>query len=319
MNPNFKFEVAQRIACKASIQIEGLTGSGKTGLALVLAHGLTGSKWEDVFHIDTENKSANLFVDIPANIGGKFGKFNVGQLTADVGYKPTNYLAFREAALSAGAKVVIKDSISHAWMYKGGILDLVTQAKARDSRYAKDSYAAWSDPEVMREKNELLQLLRDHRCHVITTVRVKEKMEYVPDENGKNRLRSLGEQQIQQAELKYEPDLVLHMVSPGSANEHPVAEVVKSRYAMLKKGAEYEFTPSLIKQIKDYLEEGVSPEELLEQQQVEYVAGVKEFLDNKASAVPIWQVIKQDNGFAETPLEEIPLEELKKMFLQLTT
>ena len=36
MNPNFKFEVARRIQLKASIMIEGLTGTGKTGLAPIV-------------------------------------------------------------------------------------------------------------------------------------------------------------------------------------------------------------------------------------------------------------------------------------------
>ena len=68
-----KFELAERIACKASIMIEGLAGSGKSGLALMLAYALAGGFkpenqtpekqkeiWKTVFAIDTENKSLNL-------------------------------------------------------------------------------------------------------------------------------------------------------------------------------------------------------------------------------------------------------------------
>lgn len=43
----------------------------------------------------------------------------------------SNYLAFRESAIDAGAEVVIEDSITHAWMYKGGVLDLLADAKKR--------------------------------------------------------------------------------------------------------------------------------------------------------------------------------------------
>ena len=136
-NPMFKFEDAQRMQCKASIMIEGLPGKGKTGLALLIGYYLSGQDWKKVFHIDTENKSANLFVDIPASDGQKFGHFKVGQLTSDIGFKPTNFIAFREAAIAAGAEVVIKDSISHAWQYKGGVLDILNDAKAKDSRYSR--------------------------------------------------------------------------------------------------------------------------------------------------------------------------------------
>ena len=68
-SPMFKFEEAQRVQCKASIMIEGLPGKGKTGLALLIGYYLSGQDWSKVFHIDTENKSANLFVDIPASDG----------------------------------------------------------------------------------------------------------------------------------------------------------------------------------------------------------------------------------------------------------
>ena len=59
-SPLFKFEEAQRTQCKASIMIEGLPGKGKTGLALLIGYYLGGEDWKSVFHIDTENKSANL-------------------------------------------------------------------------------------------------------------------------------------------------------------------------------------------------------------------------------------------------------------------
>lgn len=321
-SPMFKFEEAQRMQCKASIMIEGLPGKGKTGLALLIGYYLSGQDWSKVFHIDTENKSANLFVDIPASDGQKFGHFKVGQLTSDIGFKPTNFLAFREAAISAGAEVVIKDSISHAWQYKGGVLDILNDAKAKDSRYAKDSYAAWGDPEVVKEKNELLNLIRDHRTHVITTVRVKEKMEYVPGEDGKMKLQSLGEQQIQQADLKYEPDLVLQMQSPGSNKgsvvRHPVALCTKSRYAIFEEGQEYEFTPELLKQLKDYLEEGVDPETLLAQQKEEYIKAVTDYLKAHSAAKTVWNELKKQEGYDSVKLNDLPLDVIKRLYVKIT-
>lgn len=321
-SPMFKFEEAQRVQCKASIMIEGLPGKGKTGLALLIGYYLSGQDWSKVFHIDTENKSANLFVDIPASDGQKFGHFKVGQLTSDIGFKPSNFLAFREAAINAGANVVIEDSISHAWQYKGGVLDLLNDAKAKDSRYAKDSYAAWGDPTVVKEKNELLNLIRDHRTHVITTVRVKEKMEYIMGDDGKMKLQSLGEQQIQQADLKYEPDLVLQMQSPGSNKssniKHPVALCTKSRYAIFEEGQEYEFTPELLKQLKDYLEEGVDPETLLVQQKEEYINAVTEYLKTHSAAKVVWNELKKQEGYPETKLKDLPLDVIKRLYVKVT-
>lgn len=311
-NPIFSFEEAKRVACKASILIEGLSGRGKSGLALLLAKGLT-KDWTKVFAIDTENKSLNLFTDLPASSGEKFEKFNIGQLTKDIGFKPSNYLAFREAAIRAGAEAVVEDSISHAWQYQGGVLDIVTKKQAT----TKNQYAAWGDDEVVKEKNELLSLIRDDRVHVISTVRVKEKHEII---DGKP--VSLGEQQIQQADLKYEPDLVLHMIRPGrkttSMVEHPKALVIKSRYAIFEVNQEYEFTPELIEQLRQYLDEGEDPAVLLEKQRQEYTTAIKNYLDEHPNGIPVWKVLKENAGYKDTKLDDIPLDVAKALYIELT-
>lgn len=322
-NPTFSFEDATRTACKASIMIEGLPGRGKTGLALMIGYILSDEDWSKVFHVDTENNSANLFVDIDSSMGNKFGKFKVANFTEELGFKPSNYIAYRNAAINAGAKTVIFDSISHAWNYKGGVLDLVSQAKASNARYAKDSYAAWGDENIVKEKNELLELIRNNKVHMITTVRVKEKMEYELGPDGKNKLVSLGEQQIQQADLKYEPDLVLQMQKAGSNKngviKHPVALCTKSRYAIFTEGETYEFTPELIKQLKEYLEEGVDPEVLLQKQKDEYLAALKQYFKEKPAAKEIWEIMKKDAGLGDVLTKDIPLSELKKLFVKITS
>lgn len=323
VNPLFQFQEATREQSKASILIEGLSGKGKSGLALILGYYLAGEDWTKVFDIDTENNSVNLFAGIDSSAGVPFGKFQHGNFTPDMKYKPSNYELFKEAALKAGAEVVINDSISHAWSYEGGILDRISELKKSNKRYEKDSYAVWGDDEVMAEKQKLFQLFRDSRCHMIATVRVKEKMEYQFNESkGKNEMISLGEQEIMQADVKYEPDLVLHMVEPGyavgSATVHPKARVVKSRYVILKEGETYEFTPSLCRDIVAYLNEGTSPQEILEKQRLEYVSGIKDYLDSHQSKVNIWRVIKDDAGYGDTKLEELPLDILKKLFITLT-
>lgn len=321
-NPLFQFEDAKREKCKASIMIQGLSGRGKSGLALLIAYHLSNKRWDKVFDIDTENGSIKLFSDIPSSEGMNFTGFKIGNFTKDLGYSPSNYLAFRESAIDAGAEVVIEDSITHAWMYKGGVLDLLADAKKKDSRYAKDSYAAWGEETVAQEKLKLFDLLRDHRVHVITTVRVKERLEYDADESGKKKLISLGETQIMQADTKFEPDLVLEMVRPGSAIGGklipPRARVIKSRYAIFSMDEEYDFTPEILEQLRQYLEEGTSPEELLEKQRLSYIEGMKEYLDAHPNAVAIWQVLKKDAGYEKTALDDIPLDSLKRLFVQLT-
>lgn len=316
-NVQFTFSEVTREKAKAAIQIQGLSGRGKTGLALLIAYALTGD-WTKVFAVDTENKSMSLYQGLKDPSGTTYEKFKVGQLTPDIGYKPSNYLAFRDAAIEQGAEAVVFDSVSHAWQYKGGVLDLVSQAKSKSARYQKDQYAAWGDEEVVKEKNELLELIRSDKVHMITTVRVKEKMEYDKDESGKTVLVSLGEQQIQQADLKYEPDLVLEMVSPGSDTAYPCARVLKTRYAFLKLNETYTFDASLLMQLKQYLDEGVDPEVLLEKQRTEYINAIKDILDNKPNLKAIWDVMKTDAGFKGTKLADLPLDMVKQSYIKLT-
>jgi hypothetical protein len=321
---SFKPQVrkAQRQACKASIMIEGLPGEGKSGAALLIAYYLVGENWEKVGHVDTENKSADLFVNIPCSNGQTFGEFLVCPLDKIVGFSPSNFLAAKEALIEAGAEAVIKDSISHAWQYDGGVLDLVNKAKSKNPHYAKDKYAAWGDEDVVREKLNLIALIRDPRAHIITTVRVKEKMEYDKDEEGKTIIKSLGEQQIQQADLKYEPDLVLHMITPGYRDDtkivHPKARVTKSRYAIFKKDVEYELTPDLLRQLRAYLEDGADPAEILEQQRQDYISAVNDYLTTNKSAIAIWKVMKEDAGFKDVKLADMPLDVIKQLFVNLT-
>lgn len=324
------YEQLSREACKASIMIEGLTGKGKSGLALMLGFGLAGGfkpganadeAWKKIYTTDTENRSLNLFVDIPASFGGKYGRPFGTQLSSEDGYQPSNYLALREAAIKRGAEVWIGDSVTHMWTAKGGILDIVNDIKLRNAKM--DNYRVWGDRQVSAEKQNLIDVIRDSRCHVITTVRVKEKFEMQYNEAKKmNDVVSLGEQQIQQEGLKYEPDLVLHMVSPGANKngdiKHPVAKVIKSRYAILSEGDEYEFTPELCEQLRSYLSEGVDPDTLLAQQHSDYVNAITEFLNNNEAARGIWTIIKADAGFADTKLADIPLAKLKMLYTQIT-
>ena len=316
------FEDAQRVQCKASIEFEGLSGTGKSGAAMLTAAILAGYDWKKIYACDTENRSLRLLVGTPCSDGNKYGSFKVSELTPEIGYAPSNYLAIREAAIQAGATVFVQDSISHAWQYKGGVLDRVSEAKASGNKlYARDSYAAWGDPEVVAEKNKLLEMIRDERVHVISTVRVKEKMEYTRDAEGKTKLESLGEQQIQQGDLKYEPDLVLHMLRPGSNQEgkitHPRVRVVKTRYAFLNKDEEYDWTPELIKQLKAYLEEGVDPETIAEQQRQEYITGIKSIISNPTKKA-IAEVMKNDLGYQDVKLAEMPLKAIKQLYIGLT-
>lgn len=306
---------AQRFNTKASIQIEGLTGSGKTGLSLIIARTLAGD-WDSVGMIDTENRSANLYEGNVLSTGEKCGQFLKIDLTEDIGYAPTNYMACTDALINAGAKAVIADSITHAWQRTGGVLDQVNKL---EQKIKGGSFRAWGDPVVVENKNALFEMLRNDKAHMITTVRVKEKFGMAINEStGKNEVQSLGEQQQTQEGIKYEPDLVLSMVSPGRKDRHPMAKVVKSRYPMLELDEVYEFTPELIQSIKDYLEEGADPEELIQRQKDEYIKAIVGYCQTNPTKKVLYDNLKNNAGFSETPIKEMPVGVIKSIYLELT-
>lgn len=307
-----QFRKATRHNVKASIMIEGLTGSGKSGLALAIAFALTSP--DKIYAIDTESQSLDLFDGLSSHLGYEFKDFNKVDLTPEDGYAPSNYKYLQDKAIEAGAEVVIMDSYSHCWNRKGGMLDLVTAA----SKSATREYNAWGTARNITEKDLIFELVRSPKAHIISTVRSKEKFAMEADETtGKSSIKSLGEQQIQQDGLKYEPDLVLRMVTPGHADgTHPTALVLKSRYAILKEGTEYEFDKGLLDQIKKYLAEGVDPEELLAAQKKDVLDAIKRYCSTPAKK-SLWNQIKKDAGI-EDKAEEIPLDILRQMYRTLT-
>lgn len=317
MNATFKPTVrkAQRYKVKASIMIEGLTGNGKSGLALCLGYGLV-KDWNKVGAIDTENKSLDLMVGQKLSTGEVCQEFLKIDLTKQEGYSPVNYAACAEALHQNGAEVIIEDSISHSWNREDGVLDMVNQAQVRNPKL--NNYTAWGAPEVVQNKNLLFELIRSADYHVITTVRVKEKFD-MQNDGVTTRVVSLGEQQLQTEGLKYEPDLVLSMVEAGTPYQHPKARVIKTRYPMLVRDEVYEFTPELIEQIRLFLEEGADPNALLEQQRLEYINGIKSYCDASDTNKAIWKTIKKQYGFEKVKLDDIPLKDVKSMFVQLTS
>lgn len=307
-----QFTEVTRAQSKASIVIQGLSGRGKSGLALMLGYVLAGDDWAKVFALDTENKSLNLFEGIASHTGERFGKFKKFDLLRMHGYKPSNYITSKEAAINAGAEVFIQDSISHAWVGAGGILQMVTAAEQANTKVNK--FNAWGTPEIVFEKDSIYEMIRDPDIHMISTVRLKEKYEMVTGEG----IKSLGEQQIQMPDLKYEPDLVLDMVQSGNTEGRvPRAKVIKSRYAIFAEGETYDFTKELMEQLKNYLAEGADPAEMLEQQRKEFITEIKYILDNSKSKQTVWVIYKEELGVTDVPLEEMPLDVVRKLLSRL--
>jgi hypothetical protein len=178
-----QFHRAERKKGKLKLAIAGPTGSGKTYSALLIAFGLGGK----IAMIDTERGSGELYDHL--------GKYDVCRIEAP--FEPRKYIEAVRTAEDLGYETVIIDSLSHAWVGQGGLLDIHGHIADKTG----NSWAAWR--QVTPRHNELVDTILQSQCHVIATMR--SKMEYTQvEENGKKHVKKLGMSPIQRDGMEYE-------------------------------------------------------------------------------------------------------------------
>lgn len=312
-----KVRNAVRMKKKASIMLEGLSGRGKTGLALALAYYLSGKNWEKVGFIDTENGSAELFIGLKLFTEDTVGSFKYIPLMEEDGYSPENYKACIDALIREGCTSIVIDSMTHAWSRTGGILDTVSDLEENNKSVNK--FNAWGQKKVVNNQNILLEMIRNDKVHLITTVRTKEKFSVETGADGKTKIVSLGEQQIMKDGIKFEPDLVLTMLAPSSDKKGALVRVAKTRYPMWVLDGEYELSVELIEQTRKHLEEGADPYELIKEQEEMYRKKITDVCGENQGKRIMLNNFKQQIGLdPKTKISNIGLKELKLLYKLLT-
>lgn len=188
----FQFTKAVKGKAKARVALVGVSGSGKTYTALLLAKALG----ENIALIDTENGSASKYAGEPGI--PEFSTLNLAE------FSPMTYCQAIVTAEQAGFDVLIIDSLSHAWAGKGGALEMVDNANKRSQ--SGNSFAAWR--EVTPHHNALVEALVQCKCHLIVTMRAKAEYVLQANEKGKQVPRKVGMAPIQREGLDYEFDVV---------------------------------------------------------------------------------------------------------------
>jgi hypothetical protein len=179
---------AARFKSKLRLGLAGPSGAGKTMSALKLAHGIAGDKGK-IIMIDTERGSGDLYAHL----------FDYDIITLEPPYTPSRYVEAIQLAESAGADVIILDSLSHAWSDEGGILDQAHKLQARSG----NRFTVWAD--LTPQHRKLVGGMLNSRCHIIATTRSKQ--DYVvekDDQNGKSRVKKLGMAPVQRDGMEYE-------------------------------------------------------------------------------------------------------------------
>jgi len=178
-----EFHKAERKKGKLRLAIAGPAGSGKTYSALLIALGLGGR----IAMIDTERGSGELYDHL--------GQYDA--CTIHPPFEPRKYVEAIRAAEDLGYETIIIDSLSHAWVGQGGLLDVHGHIADKTG----NSWSAWR--QVTPKHNELVDAMLQSRCHIIATMR--SKMEYAQvEENGKKQVKKLGMSPIQRDGMEYE-------------------------------------------------------------------------------------------------------------------
>ncbi len=187
------FKPASKPQSYLRLALAGVSGGGKTYTALAIATSLC----KRVAVIDTERGSASKYADL--------FKFDTLDMSEMGDFAPANYVKAINAAVAEGYDGIVIDSLSHAWIGRGGALEMHDNATARSK--SGNSFMAWR--EVTPDHWMLVDAMLQAKAHVIATMR--SKSEYVEEagENGKAKgYRKVGLQSQQREGMEYEFDLV---------------------------------------------------------------------------------------------------------------
>lgn len=302
MQTRFTAVKAQRLKLKARIGLTGVTNSGKTYTALVIAKGLLQAEnlytsegkldWSKVAVIDSERKRVLFYADIP-----EFGQFTF--IDFQPPYHPKYYIEAVKYAKECGAEIIIIDSISHAWNGTGGVLDIVRERTER-SKTKNSMMDGWGGAEGGTAlQNKMIDEILSVDAHVIATFR--QKMDYAveKDEQGKLKIQKLGVKPQQREDLEYEFDITLKLDS-----EHN-AEIIKNTVKFLNKEGDIlaPITEEFGRYLGEYLSSGAPYETILNSQLEDAKKKIKEMVTVKPSLKEIYEMYSKTPLSQETNLE----------------
>lgn len=228
-----QFQRAERKQVRIKLAMQGPSGSGKTLGALVLARGLVGPSGR-IALIDTENRSASLYAN----------DFEFDALDLEAPYTTEQYMEAVRLAVAGQYDVIIIDSLSHAWVGAGGILDRKETMDAGGG----NSFANWA--KFSKEHGRFVAELMSAPTMLICTMRSKQ--EYVVEQNSRGRQepKKLGMAAVQREGLDYEFSVVFEV-----GIDH-IARAPKDRTGLFE-GREFNLRdPAIAAEIRKWMSEG---------------------------------------------------------------
>lgn len=191
-------EQATKKAAKARIALYGVSGSGKTWTALLIAEALAGAGGK-IGLLDTEAGSASKYAD----------RFAFFPATMRKPFSPDRFVGVIDAANASDVDVLVIDGASPFWEGVGGVLAIVDESKARSSS------GGWKDGTPQQQR--IIEAIVNARPHVIVTMRAKSETVRETDQRGKTVIRKIGMRPVQRDGFEYEFDFLLWLDQDHSA------------------------------------------------------------------------------------------------------
>lgn len=193
------FHKATKSKSKLRLALFGVSGSGKTLTALLLAQGI-GGKWAV---IDTENGTSEKYAG-RNTVGNQkldkpleFDAVTLSEPTVD------NYIAFITEAGKEGYNLII-DSLSHGWQ------ELLQEVnRIANVKFKGNTWSAWSEGTPKQQK--MIRCIQSYPGHIIATIRSKTEWETTKTDNGKSMPVRIGLAPEQGKGIEYEFDMLMEM------------------------------------------------------------------------------------------------------------
>ena len=182
---------------KVVIGLAGISGSGKTYSALLMARGMV-NKASEIGFLDTENGRGSLYAGILDD------KFMIADLYPP--FSPERYAAAIQEFQDAGVKILVIDSVSHLMEGLGGLDDIANAPKA-DGTPRK--IANWIG--AKRSNKYFMNVLLQANMDIICCIRAREKTDF----KDPNKPVSLGIQPICEKNFMFELTASLMMFNEG--------------------------------------------------------------------------------------------------------
>lgn len=157
---------AKREGARVVLGLSGVSSSGKTHTALLVALGLAKGNPRKIGFICTENRRGRLYADVFSKLEAPHRTdepFLIGDLMPP--FSPQRYIDAIHEFQKRGVEVLIIDSVTHEWEGQGGCQEIAEAGNPKLPNWNK------AKSEHKRFMNAMLQC----DMHIITCIRAREK------------------------------------------------------------------------------------------------------------------------------------------------